>query len=476
MKLYIQLLSVILPASQAAIMGAMYGACMNRTRHDENPPPGTLQGYHCHFSSRDCVDGEEWMTPNQVEEEELICTCDDNYNENVYGYACYSMVTHIVTCVAEKSDCMEGAYTMGPRYNARHEVEDTCAIGSEAFGAFTGVPKSCGKQCLCNFGYKSRTDLVEAGTTDYGKCYDKETNQQYCAANMMSCADGEDYLGPYTKAFSGPRCGCDRAHTGACIGGGEVAYCAVEADSCESSLSFVNAKELKAMGSNIDCRLCLNTWDAPTVSPAPTNEITQPPTNSPTVSHVPTVTVTLSPTDKTAAPSESPLSAPSTPPTMPNGCMDDPTFKYQGKKRKTCKWVDKNNNKDKLCKKTPIKNACKIVCGECCADDPLGINEKECSKALKKKGKRKKQCPKGSVNTICALTCGRCCYSDKKYKFLVNNKKKPCSFINTAGKVTKYCKDATAKKCGVECGCDDYTVKSPKPPAQKPVLAPADDD
>jgi len=95
---------------------------------------------------------------------------------------------------------------------------------------------------------------------------------------------------------------------------------------------------------------------------------------------------------------------------------------------------------------------------------------------LKKKGKRKKQCLKGSVNTICALTCGRCCYSDREYKFLVNDKKKPCSFINTADKVTKYCKGATAKKCGVECGCDDYTVKSTKPPAQKPVLAPADDD
>ena len=36
MKLSIQLLSVILPASQAAIMGAMYGACMNRTLHDES--------------------------------------------------------------------------------------------------------------------------------------------------------------------------------------------------------------------------------------------------------------------------------------------------------------------------------------------------------------------------------------------------------------------------------------------------------
>jgi len=439
---------------------------MNRTKHEENPPPGTLQGYHCHFSSRDCVDGEEWMFPKDVEKEGLSCTCDDDYNENVYAYACYSMRTHQVTCAAEKSDCMEGAYLMGPRYNAHHEVNETCVIGSPAFGAFE--PKSCGKQCLCNFGYKSRTDAVEPGTTDYGKCYDPATNQQYCAANKMSCADDEKYLEPFSAAFSGPRCGCDRAHTGACIKEGEVKYCAVEADSCKSdTMSFVNAKELMAMDNGIDCRLCVNTWDAPTVSPAPTEEITQPPTDSPTVSQMPTVTVTLSPTEKTAAPSGAPSEAPSKAPvkatkapTAAKICVDDAEFRFQDKNNKSCKWIGNNSNKDALCEKPVIRNACLIVCGVCCADDPAGTKNKTCAKFLKKEKKKEKRCVKGQINTPCALTCGRCCYSDRDYIFSVNDGEKPCAFINTDAKVRKFCMGNTKMKCGVECGCKDYTVKT----------------
>lgn len=458
MKLTIQLLSVLLPAAQADIMAAKYGACMNQTLHDENPPPGTKQGYHCHFSSRDCLDGEDWMDPMQVEKAGLKCSCDDDYNENVYTHFCYSMVTHQVKCAAERSDCTEGSYNAA-RYNAHHEVNETCAIGVNSWGAF--APNSCGKQCLCNFNYKSRSDAIEPATTSYGKCYNADTNQQYCAANMMSCAEGEEYIGPFTKAFSGPRCGCDRTHTGACIKQGEVKYCAVEEDSCKSSMTFLNAKELMDLDSGVDCRLCANTWDAPTVSPAPTSTITQPPTDSPTLSMAPTETVTQSPTVKTAAPSDSKTAAPSESPAPK--CIDDTNFKLGEVAKKTCKWVANNKNKDNLCKRGIVKNSCLITCGKCCEDDPDGFVKgkkmKQCLPFLQKESKKMKSCTKGKFNIPCAYTCGRCCYSDTTYKFKVNGNDKPCSFINTGSKVKKFCKGETKEYCGKECGCIDYTKK-----------------
>jgi len=171
-----------------------------------------------------------------------------------------------------------------------------------------------------------------------------------------------------------------------------------------------------------------------------------------------------------------PTDMPSEPPTIPNNCFDDPSFKFQGKNKMTCKWIDQSENKDNLCKKRTVKKACQIVCGECCADDPAGIKNKKCAIFLEEEAKRKKQCKKSTVNTPCALTCGRCCYSDRDYKFTVNQNEKPCAFINKEAKITKFCKGNTKLKCGVECGCEDYTVKLSEPPAQKPVSAPVDDD
>lgn len=485
MKLTIQLLCVLLPAAQAKIMAAKYGACMNSTLHASNPPPGQLQGYHCHFSSRDCVEGEEWMDPMQVEREGIKCSCDDDLNENVYGFACYSMVTHVVGCVAERSDCMEGAYMMGPRYNAHMEVNETCVIGTPSYGAFTGA--GCGKQCLCNFGYKSRDDPVEAATTDYGKCYDPSTNLQYCAANMMSCADGEEYLGPHTEGFSGPRCGCDRTHTGACIRDGEVKYCAVEKDSCKQSMSFVNAKTLMGMDNDVDCRMCANTWSEPTVSPAPTDAVTQPPTDSPTISNAPTDPITLSPTESTPAPSAPPVLPtdppvePTDPPVKPKpACVDNPDFEFQGKPAKNCEWLADNEGKATLCKRGIMKKNCPITCGRCCEDDPAGFTKggktRKCLPFLSTDGKKMKQCKSPEVYGACARSCGRCCYSDRKHRFVSNpstGKKKGCFFINNEKKVKKFCKDEQLEMCQKECGCTDYSNSDPSP-TEPPVLAPTE--
>jgi len=442
-------------------MGAKYGACMNKNLYDQNnnsdpSSPGSERGYHCHYSSRACENGEKWMNPVQVETAGLECTCDDNYHANVYTNACYSMSTHIVSCVTEMSDCAEGAVRFGDRYNANDFVDETCGIGSNAYGAF--MSSSCGKRCLCNFGYTPRDDILVPAATDYGKCFDPVTRWKYCAVNAMTCGASEEYIGPFDDRFSGlsgPRCGCDRTRTGACMKEDIFQYCAVEEDSCKRSMSFHNARQLMDGDSDVDCRLCVNTWDAPTVSPAPTDPLTQPPTESPTVSQFPTAALTLSPTVGTAPPS----AAPSTEMML---CSDDPSYAHGGNLKKNCKWIAKNRNKDALCKKKTVAKACQIVCGVCCADDPAGVNDKKCARFLTSAQKKTKRCKKASVNVPCALSCGRCCYSDRDYAFLVNGNEKPCSFISNDGKKNRFCKGETQMKCGVECGCTDYTGKAPR--------------
>jgi len=498
----IVLLSLLLQASLAEIRVAQYGSCVNETAHDLDP----LSGYHCHFDGSLCAEGEVWHTPAQTADKDIKCTCDDDYNDNVFVASCYNgSGNHEVVCAATQSECPEGWYKMGPRYNSHHAVDDECGHGTESYGAF-GAVVSCGKQCRCNFEYKSRENPVEIGTTPYGKCYNPATNLQFCAATESVCAANEEYFGPHSAAFSGPECNCDRAHTGACVtvpspGEFTFGHCGVAEDSCNAGESYLTATALKASGLAIDCRLCDSTWAAPTVSPAPTVAVTALPTTSPTLSHVPTLShaPTNSPTESpktpaptaaatlvptavptaadTAKPSESPIAPPKA------ACIDNKKWRYKGEKRKSCIWVSKLELRtENLCKKPGVKRNCKIVCGTCCGDskDKFKIGQKPnqekkgCNYLKYSPERRPNLCPRKDVNSKCAETCGRCCSNIPGFEVVIDSgATKTCRWLAGKPARKRYCeKSSISTGCARVCGCADYTVKQTGVPVTDPTKAP----
>lgn len=448
MKITAAIFSIVLRSSQGAIYEAQYGGCFNATLHAEGESPGRGSSFHCHFTSDSCKDGEDWLTPTDVALSGFTCTCDDDLNQNVFTTGCYDMFgSHSVMCASTPSDCPEGWYILGERYNAADNVPEDCADGVAAYDTDTA---SCGKQCLCNYAYQSRTNEIEIGTSTYGKCYNPDTNLQYCAATDSTCADGETYHGPHSDTFSGPECNCDRAKTGACMTGDDLSYCAVAEDSCADTMTFVKAADLPA---GVDCRLCRNTWDEPTVSPAPTTAVTPPPTATPT-----------------AAPTEF-------------VCTDDHKFRHQGKKKKSCKWIDlKDKRTDNLCKKAKVFDACKIVCGRCCADDLERTFKAEGSDRtcawLWSDAKKREQCTRPAVNSVCALTCGRCCSNDSEFEYDIGTAEEPkvkkCGWFKKKKRAKKWCKEASiAEACQKSCkSCEDYTIPMTDSPTASPVKPP----
>jgi len=60
-------------------------------------------------------------------------------------------------------------------------------------------------------------------------------------------------------------------------------------------------------------------------------------------------------------------------------CVDDSSFKFKGKKKKTCSWIAKKKDKKikKLCKKEDVSNACQKTCGTCEDEDGSGDEDED---------------------------------------------------------------------------------------------------
>jgi len=508
MKIVAAFLSVFIQSTHAAIDVAEYGSCVNMTQFNSNPPAGTDPGAHCHFSSDYCLDGETWLTPAATVTLGVSCTCDDDYHNNVFVAACYSMVTHQVVCAADPNECPEGNFILGggSRYNSHHNVSDDCGDGTPAFGSFTSA-ESCGKQCLCNYAYRSRDNTVEAGTSMYGKCYNPTTNIQYCAATDSSCAAGEEYRGPHSSSFTGPECTCDRTHVGACVSvlsPGEFSFehCAVQEDSCnESAFTFLTATALQGSGLGNDCRLCVNTWDAPTISPAPTVTVTAPPTSSPTLSVSPTISAapTSSPTTNeptplpsaaatstptgspvTEAPTGSPVTEAPTgsPTTVLSACQDRLGFRLNNDKRKSCIWISKKQVRiTNQCKKANVIDNCRVVCGTCCANNSKAKfkiqGKKRGCMFLSNNNKKRQHCPKSRVSAICPQTCGRCCTDDSSFTFIQGGNIRDCKWVANKSERTKRWCPTVKTNCRDTCGnCKDFRIKPTTPPVNSPTATP----
>eukprot|EP00588_Corethron_pennatum_P024686 CAMPEP_0194325974 /NCGR_PEP_ID=MMETSP0171-20130528/33994_1 /TAXON_ID=218684 /ORGANISM="Corethron pennatum, Strain L29A3" /LENGTH=81 /DNA_ID=CAMNT_0039085363 /DNA_START=51 /DNA_END=293 /DNA_ORIENTATION=+ len=80
MKKAVLFLSLVFRSSHATNTkeAALYGGCFNKTAYDEGD---VHDGFHCHFSSENCGEGEEWLNPIQAQNRGFDkCTCDDDYN------------------------------------------------------------------------------------------------------------------------------------------------------------------------------------------------------------------------------------------------------------------------------------------------------------------------------------------------------------------------------------------------------------
>jgi len=182
-------------------------------------------------------------------------------------------------------------------------------------------------------------------------------------------------------------------------------------------------------------------------------------------------------------PTETPTSAPTE-----YVCVDDHTFRHQGKKKKSCRWIGMNIKRTKkLCKKKKVSDACKIVCGKCCADDLIrSFNVDGIARTcgwLWQETRQREQCTSKEVNSICAAKCGRCCINDKEFTFATgpvdDPKLRKCNWLKKKNRAKKWCKKepSIAAACQKSCdSCEDYTIPitdSPTPsPTKSPTKAP----
>jgi len=351
-------------------------------------------GYHCHLTKESCLEGEKWMSPKSAEKRKLPKCTCDE------DYTSNVYVNSCYSMVTHVVNCLPSdeacpSTDLGLRNNNDHVVPDTCGHGSAAFGSFSSP--SCGKRCTCNYSYQSRTDQVMAGTTMYGMCYNTGSHQAYCAATKSSCDSAEVYV-ESTNAMA-RECPCTDVQVGACISRkGKFAHCAVAADSCGKKDTFLKPLELVNSDHDHTCRLCKDTWN----------------------------------------------------------CADDMDFTHDGK---SCfDMSSEKNSRKKFCKVEDVKNACPVMCGDCCADD-MSSSDINCAE-LKLNDEKKDVCTNDpKVSHVCARTCSRCCTDDATYKYKdENGKKRNCAWVasrkpgfkrnicRSNRKVKKYCQN-TCDNC-----------------------------
>jgi len=361
---------------------ATFGICLNRTRLELDEPAA----HHCHFDSTYCVGDEDWIGPVDPEIKNFPkCTCDLDYDKNVYTHACYNINSHQVHCSADFDGCPEGngRMSISYRYNSDGVVPESCGDGSDSFGgSYAGNKQHCGKTCTCNFDYASVGEKVEKYTTKYGACTNTNSGKSYCAINDHHCEDGDDWYGPHHTSFplrdsnNVNECSCHKVQVGACVKKNkrDFKFCAVAADSCNEWHKFLSAKELKDNPHiNKECTLCIDETSTPVAPPV-----------------------------------QSPVQSP-----VAKQCYNDMSFKHN---KKPCQWMSLAKRRKNKCKIKEVREGCRSMCGtdDCCADHPLNKfkidsgAKKSCVWLAQKAQRINRYCKKFYIKTLCPKTCKDC--------------------------------------------------------------------
>jgi len=157
----------------------------------------------------------------------------------------------------------------------------------------------------------------------------------------------------------------------------------------------------------------------------------------------------------------------------PPPCINDKTFRYKGKTRKTCNWVGaKESRRQKMCsaEKDEIRVACPITCGLCCEDNPKfkytndeGIRV-NCAWIAEMDSRSDEYCSRKKVKSKCRTTCNSCqdkfkCVNNEKFRLDKANNQRSCLWIGgTELRRMKYCVQSRVRRnCPTTCGlcCED---------------------
>jgi len=160
---------------------------------------------------------------------------------------------------------------------------------------------------------------------------------------------------------------------------------------------------------------------------------------------------------------------------LPPSCENDRSFRYKGKKNKSCIWVgDDPVRRNNFCsRRKTVRDACRMTCGLCCKDDSSyrytirsGLS-RDCAWAAKKDSRSRKVCTKKKVRSNCPITCASCqdkyaCVNNNESKINVGKGKKTCAWIgrNNARRFNLCAQRLVRIQCPTTCGlcCENDPV------------------
>jgi len=193
----------------------------------------------------------------------------------------------------------------------------------------------------------------------------------------------------------------------------------------------------------------------------------------------------------TSSPSNDPSSAPFETPYLP--CLNDNSYRYESKAKKSCKWIKENEERRlTLCELDEVKAGCPVLCGECCRNNELyrhDSNEKKSCEWIKRMDETY-LCNVEEVKDNCPSMCGECCMDDNEYTFGVDGVTRDCNWLsqqilahaprhwwdeNMCNELSngKKVRDGCTKSCNA-CGTPPIETLSPsKDPTSNPSASPS---
>lgn len=151
---------------------------------------------------------------------------------------------------------------------------------------------------------------------------------------------------------------------------------------------------------------------------------------------------------------------------IPPPCKNDRSYRYQGRKQKTCVWLEKNKSRrHRLCARKGVRDACRMTCGLCCKDDKTYRYAtrsgflRGCAWTAEKISRTTRYCTREKVKSNCPVTCGNCqkkfaCINNRSFRFDNMNKSKPCAWISGQNlRRVKLCARKDVRRhCPTTCG------------------------
>lgn len=156
---------------------------------------------------------------------------------------------------------------------------------------------------------------------------------------------------------------------------------------------------------------------------------------------------------------------------IPPPCLNDNTYRYQGKKGQSCMWVGmKEGRRQGLCSLNEVRTACRMTCGLCCKDDKTFTYKSDdgfvrnCAWTGRLRSRLKRYCKRIKISSNCPITCRSCkekfnCIDKENIFFRYKKQKISCEWIGrNESRRQEVCRDSKVRdNCPTTCGlcCED---------------------